>query len=69
MNANGSGKIPLTSAVPGETDYDPSWSPDGSQIAFMATRDGNAEIYTMNSDGSAQTNLTNHPAEDAFPAY
>jgi len=28
MNADGSGKTQLTSAGPGETDYDPSWAPD-----------------------------------------
>jgi TolB protein len=51
-----------------EREY-PVWSPDGSQIAFMTTRDGNVEIYKMNNDGSAQTNLTKNPADDAFPAW
>ena len=27
------------------------------------------EIYVMNADGSAQANLTNHPAEDSYPAW
>ena len=31
-------------------------------IAFISDRDGNAEVYSMNSDGSAQTNLTNTAA-------
>ncbi len=30
-------------------------------IAFASTRDGNGEIYVMNPDGTAQTNLTNTP--------
>ena len=30
----------------------PAWSPDGTKIAFTTTRDGNAEIYVMNRDGS-----------------
>jgi Tol biopolymer transport system component len=41
-----------------------SWSPDGSQIAFVSSRDGNNEIYKMSSDGSGQTNLTNDSLDD-----
>ncbi len=40
-----------------------------SRIAFDSTRSGNVEIYVMNMDGSGVTNLTNHPAEDAEPAW
>ena len=43
----------------------PSWSPDGTKIAFGATiaggRSGNGEIGIMNSDGTNPTNLTNTP--------
>ena len=35
-----------------------------SKIAFISERDGNKEIYVMNSDGSEQKNLTNNPAGD-----
>ena len=31
-------------------------------IAFSSTRDGNSEIYVMDSDGGNQVNLTNDPA-------
>ncbi len=55
MNADGSGKVPLTSTG---TDLEPVWSPDGSQIAFVSTRDGNPEIFVMNTDGSGQTQLS-----------
>ena len=42
------------------------WSPDGSKILFASVRDGNLELYLMNSDGSNQTNITNNPADDLY---
>jgi len=39
------------------------------KIAFESYRDGNAEVYVMNADGSGQTNLTNNPADDGVPAW
>ncbi|HKR02112.1 MAG TPA: Calx-beta domain-containing protein [Pyrinomonadaceae bacterium] len=39
------------------------------KIAFTSERDGNAEIYTMNPDGSNQMNLTKNPALDATPVW
>jgi len=50
-------------------DYFASFSPDGSKIVFNSTRDKNAEIYLMNSDGSGQERLTNNPANDASPSF
>lgn len=67
MDADGSGQTNLTNS-PG-WDTEPAWSPDGSQIAFQSTRDGNHEIYVMDADGSGQVNLTNHPADDAASAW
>src|SRR5215213_4586723 len=53
MNADGSQQTPLTHA-PGLNAF-PNWSPDGTRIAFVSSRDGNWEIYVMNADGSNQT--------------
>ena len=39
------------------------------KIAFASMRDGNAEIYVMNADGSLQVNLTKNPARDLNPAW
>jgi Tol biopolymer transport system component len=41
----------------------------GQHIAFVSTRDGNQEIYVMNTDGTDQTNLTVHPAQDTVPDW
>ena len=46
-----------------------SWSPDGTRIAFTSNRDGNAELYVMNRDGSNVRRLTNHPAVDTTPTW
>ena len=50
-------------------DVRPSWSPDGRYIAFESERDGNWEIYVMDSDGSNPRRLTDHPAEDKYPSW
>jgi dipeptidyl aminopeptidase/acylaminoacyl peptidase len=39
------------------------------RIAFQSFRDGNYEIYTMNPDGTVQTNVSNNSADDDFPAW
>ena len=40
-----------------------------TKIAFSSTRDGNSEIYVMNSDGTDTIRLTRHPAIDAYPTW
>ena len=40
-----------------------------SKIAFTSDRDGNAEIYVMDTDGSNPVNLTNHAAPDVRPTW
>jgi Tol biopolymer transport system component len=40
---------------------DPTWSPDGSRIAFVTTRHGRAEIYSMGVDGSDQKPMVSMP--------
>jgi TolB protein len=55
--------------VGGKVPGNPSWSPDGTRIAFSTYRDGNWEVYGMNADGTVQVNLTNNPAIDGDPEY
>src|SRR6185436_15955834 len=45
------------------------WSPDGSSIAFVSSRDGNREIYLVRPDGSGLERLTNDPANDDIPKW
>lgn len=43
--------------------------PTTEQIAFVSTRDGNFDIYSMGEDGSNQRSLTNHIAADWYPSW
>lgn len=47
----------------------PAFSPDGSRIAYVSTRDGNPEIYAMDTDGKNVTRLTTDPQADDRPAF
>jgi len=68
MNADGSEPVQLTDNN-GPSDTSPTWSPDGTKIAFVTTRDGNREIYTMNPDGTNPTRLTDDVADDQNPDW
>lgn len=47
----------------------PRVSPDGTQIAFTAQRDGNAEVYVMNSNGGQPQRITDDVASDQAPTW
>src|SRR5258708_6602047 len=40
-----------------------------AQIAFASNRDGSAQIYSMNTDGSGSSRLTNDAANDECPRW
>ena len=44
-------------------------SPLWGKIVFYSFRDGNTEVYKMNSDGSNQTRLTFNEASDSSPVW
>jgi Tol biopolymer transport system component len=68
MDSNGSNRQRLIEGQSGFLSA-PSWSPDGSQITFVSDRDGNPDVWVMNSDGSEAVNITNEDAKDHSPAW
>jgi Tol biopolymer transport system component len=68
INPDGSGLVQLTHD--NFEERAPSWSPDGTQIAFMARVGGNDfEICLINADGSNFRQLTDNDIPDASPSW
>ena len=73
MNADGSGLQRLTGTDVNWNEVRPSWSPDGTRIAFVSERDfpvDNTEIYELNADGSGdETRITRSLRRDDWPTW
>ncbi|NWF68597.1 MAG: PD40 domain-containing protein [Chloroflexi bacterium] len=63
------GRAPYNLTQNAAYDVAPAWSPDAQQIAFASFRDGNWEIYAMQSDGCAVRRLTNDNGWDGLPQW
>jgi hypothetical protein len=68
MNSDGSNRTALTEGQAGFLSP-ASWSPDGSRIAFVSDREGNPNIWVIDSDGGNLVNLTQHEDKDHSPAW
>jgi TolB protein len=66
--SDGSDREQLTSAA-SFFDGDPDFSPDGKQITFETTRDGNTDVYRMKADGSGEKPVVGNAASDAEPDW
>ncbi len=73
IHRDGSGLTRLTNGAGIEREA--TWSPDGSQIAFVSDRDGNNEIYLLAvgegtaAAGGEPVRLTDHPEDDRRPIW
>jgi len=66
VNSGGGDRGTLTSQ-PG--DIIPAWSPDGQTVVFTSNgRDGNYELYALNTTNRDVTRLTDHPGNDGIGA-
>jgi WD40-like Beta Propeller Repeat/Lysyl oxidase len=64
---DGTWRAELALLYPGDTD--PAVSPDGRQIAFVSTRDGNEEIYVADARTGEVRRLTRDAQPDRRPAW
>jgi HYR domain/WD40-like Beta Propeller Repeat len=72
MNADGSNPTRLTNNAAGAVgDFSPTWSPDGTKIAFSSDEGhANSEIYVMNAaDGNGVKRLTVSGSNDIDPDW
>ena len=46
-----------------------TWSPDGSQLAFVSDRNANLDIFIVNEDGTGLKQVTTHTADDYDPFW
>ncbi len=74
MNPDGTNRVNLTndSDFGHYRDY-PYYSPDGSQIAFLASfseyQGGIYQIHVMNANGTGESNISNNMSNDADPSW
>jgi Tol biopolymer transport system component len=67
MNADGSNAHSINGANYG---YEPCWSEDGSQVAYVSVRANiGAEIWIMNDDGSSEERLTDGDGDTGWPTW
>lgn len=73
INADGSGMVNLTpDPLPGVIfDFDPSWSPDGTRIAYSSNASGTRRLWIMNADGSGKHQVlpSSFPSSERQPVW
>jgi hypothetical protein len=68
MDVDGAGIIPFTKSP--AADRYPTWSPDGSQLVFASDRDGDYDLYLVETTDRAKvTPLTDNTDNDIFTSW
>ena len=52
-----------------ENERSPKWSPTENQVAFLSDKEGNWDIYIIDLNDMAITNLTNHEGNDGVDGF
>ncbi len=63
----GAQEVPLTQVTQGC--FEPSVSPDGMEVAYVCSREGDPEIYVARADGTEERRLTAFHREDRTPLW
>ena len=50
-------------------DMEPTWSPDGTRIAFVSSRTGMYQIFTVSANGGTATRITQTTKTEMSPAW
>lgn len=67
MGPNGGGRTVLTTNL--ADDYDPTWSPDGTEILFVSERGGQPDVYIMDANGSNQRRVRRNSGHRTSPTW
>ena len=60
---------PRWSAAPDENDQDPSWSPDGSRLAYKQGPSGNADLRVVDLESGSSEVVVDNSEPDTAPAW
>jgi dipeptidyl aminopeptidase/acylaminoacyl peptidase len=72
MRADGTREVQVTADAASWGDSletAPTWSPDGSRLAFVSDRGGGDEIWSIGTDGSEPKRMTANAAAEEAPAW
>lgn len=62
-------EAPPTEIVVRVTDAYPTWSPDGTRIAYESNVDGDFDVYVVDLAAGTRSKLTDGPGRDGTPAW
>src|ERR1044071_3360655 len=65
---NSDGTNPNQIGISG-SDFTPTWSPDGTKIAFTSLQTGVAQVFTIDPDGQNEMNISNSNTNEGMPMY
>lgn len=69
MNSDGTGAHQLTHIGDAQYAAEPSWSPNGTRLAYSVGGGRAGGVFVMNADGSASREMTACPSGGEYPAW